>query len=322
MNESNVMHLRQQQTIRRPQSVTGIGFLTGADVTVRFLPAPPNHGIVFQRVDLPETPQVLAHISNCPDRKRRTALQKGEAVIELTEHVLAALAGLQVDNCLVQLNAPELPGGDGSSLLFADAIMQAEIIAQDAPRPCVPVSEPLQAHLDGLSGLISVEPNRSGVLEISYDLNYGPESPVPVEQQAFTITPESFLNELAFARTFIQETEIDVLRAQGYGTRTTAADLIVFRADGSVMDNKLRIEDECVRHKILDCIGDFALIGCDLIGTFHATQSGHELNREIIRQVARSEKQQLQKQIPCTTAESDSTTHSESTPSSDMGEAA
>ena len=126
--------LRPQRTIRRPAEATGIGFLTGADVTIRFLPAAADDGIAFQRVDLADSEPVPALIEYTVPRKRRTSIKHRGVTVEMTEHVLAALAGLQIDNCLVQLNAPEPPGCDGSSIAFVDALLEAEIVDQNALR--------------------------------------------------------------------------------------------------------------------------------------------------------------------------------------------
>ena len=217
-------------------------------------------------------------------RERRTAISHQGVTVEMTEHVMAALAGLQIDNCLVQLNAPEPPGGDGSSQLFVDALLQADAVEQSAPRPLLSIAHPLRVSAaDGLSE-VSARPLSQRTLAICYHLDYGSRSPIRPQNLVVQITPESFLAELAFARTFVLESEAQALRAQGYGKRTTAKDLLVFGPHGPI-DNSLRASDECVRHKILDCLGDFALIGCDLAGYFDAFRSGHRLNRDAVRKL-------------------------------------
>lgn len=278
------MRHRSQQGIRRPVEVTGIGFLTGADVTVRFLPAPPNHGIAFQRTDCIGSAPIPARIEYTVPRQRRTAITHQGVTVELTEHVMAALAGLQIDNCLVQLDAPEPPGCDGSCQAFVDALMDAEIVRQGVPRPLLAIEQPAKAAAPDGRGEVLAKPLMRPALTITYQLDYGPHSPIPRQEYTIDVTPENFLKRLAFARTFVLETEVAALQAQGYGRRTTARDLLVFGPEG-VIDNRLRAPDECARHKILDCIGDFALIGCDLHGHFQAHRSGHELNREIIHRV-------------------------------------
>ena len=126
--------------------------------------------------------------------------------------------------------------------------------------------------------------NNNG-LAITYQLDYGDRSPIPPQNLTIEITPESFVREIAFARTFVLESEVAALQAAGYGRRVTHQTLLVFDANGRVIDNELRAPDEPVRHKILDCIGDFALIGADLRGYFNAYRSGHRHNHDLVRRI-------------------------------------
>lgn len=277
------MNRRRQNTIRKEVETTGIGFITGADVRIRFLPAPANHGIVFQRVDLPGQPTVAATLDNLIPRQRRTGLSSNGATIELVEHVLAALSGLQVDNCLVQLNAPETPGFDGSCRQVVDCLIAADFEPQDAPRTILTIQAPHTiTESDGSE--LSTKPFSRPGLTISYLLDYGLGSPIHSQDFAVTITPESFVNEICFARTFVLESEVEALKGLGYGTRTTFQDLLVFGNEG-VIDNKMHVANECARHKILDCVGDFALIGCDINGYFSAWRTGHNTNHALMRQL-------------------------------------
>jgi UDP-3-O-[3-hydroxymyristoyl] N-acetylglucosamine deacetylase len=277
---------RQQQTLAEPVQTQGVGFLTGADVTIRFLPAAPYHGIQFQRVDVPGSEPIPAHIDYEVPRDRRTAIANRDVIVELTEHVLAALAGLQIDNCLVQLDAVETPGCDGSSLAFVEALLSTEIVPQTEPRLCFVVEHPTD--VQGKNGTtITALPSKRGSLTIDYVLDYGADSAIPYQEFSLEITPESFVHELAFARTFILESEITALKAAGYGRRTSEKDLLIFGSDG-IIGNALRAPNECARHKILDCLGDFSLIGCDLIGHIRAVRSGHQLNRELVKELKRT----------------------------------
>ena len=278
------MQPRHQRTIARPAEFHGFGFLTGADVTLRFLPDDEHSGIRFQRVDLPGTKPIPATLQHVVARQRRTSISNGEATVELIEHVMAALAGLQIDNCLVQLDAPEAPGADGSSLGFVHALLEAGIVEQSAPRDVLVIRQPARATADGNQTEITAGPVFRRTLVISYELDYGPRSPIKPQLLTFEFSPETFVANLAFARTFVLESEVAALKAQGYGTRVTEKDLLVFGQDG-VIGNELRAADECVRHKVLDCIGDFALLGCDVHGHFRAYRSGHNLNHAICRQV-------------------------------------
>ncbi len=277
------MAQRNQRTIRREVTSQGIGFVTGADLHLRFRPAPPNHGIVFQRIDLPGQPLIPARLENLIPRSRRTGIAANGASVELVEHVLAALAGLQIDNCLVQVDGPEMPGFDGSCRPVVQCLLDGDIEEQPALRPVLSVGEPQQLSADDGS-LIKAQPSTQPGLTISYLLDYGPRSPIWPQSYTVNVTPETFILEIAFARTFVLESEVAALQAQGIGKRSTARDLLIFGSHG-VVDNKLRANDECARHKLLDCIGDFALCGCDIDGYFHAWRTGHRQNHEIIRKV-------------------------------------
>jgi UDP-3-O-acyl N-acetylglucosamine deacetylase len=263
--------------------VTSIGFFTGADLTLRLLPAPAGHGIAFQRTDCPGSRPIPATIEFALPRERRTAIGRDDVSVETIEHVMAALAGLQIDNCLIEIDGPEVPGCDGSARDFVDVLLDAGTEEQDQTRPMASVAAPFQVTADDGRSEVRVRPGSQNAMVIEYRLDYGADSPIPSEQLSLEITPDSFVRELALARTFIAESEVAALRAAGYGSRTTARDLLVFADNGSIIDNELRFEDECVRHKILDCIGDFALLGCDLHGHFSASRSGHRLNRDVVQ---------------------------------------
>jgi len=272
------MH-RYQRTLERPAQYHGFGFLTGADVTLSFLPAEEDYGIRFQRVDIPGSEPIPATLDSVVPRQRRTAIARGKVTVELIEHVMAALAGLQIDNCLVQLNAPEPPGADGSCLPFVQVLLDAGIIEQASRRDLVVIHSESHTNTDD-GAEISVGPVFRRTLVVSYELDYGPRSPIKPQLLTFEFSPETFVASIAYARTFILESEVASLKAQGFGSRVTEKDLLIFGPQG-VIGNQLRASDECARHKILDCIGDFALLGCDVHGHFRAYRSGHNLNHEI-----------------------------------------
>lgn len=282
------MEQRRQRTIGREVEISGIGYFTGADVTLRFVPAPPNHGIAFQRIDCEGSKPIPATIDYAiADSDRRTSIEKDGVSVQMIEHVMAAVAGLRIDNCLIQLDAPEVPGFDGSSLAITDCLIEAGAVGQKELRACHVISEQIQIAKDGSDCEIVAWPLSRPILAITHHLDYGPRSPIPPRILTVEIQPETFYDELAFARTFIQESEIEALRAKGYGSRVTPKDLLVFSHDG-VIDNELRSADECVRHKILDCLGDLALAGFDLQGHICAYCSGHWLNRQMANRLKMS----------------------------------
>ena len=282
------MHSRLQRTLIRPASYSGFGFLTGANINVHFHPAADNYGIRFQRVDLSGTEPIPARLEFVLPRQRRTAISNGSATVELIEHVMAALAGLQIDNCLVCLDGPELPGADGSCLPFVQVLQDAGIVTQSTRRETLVLRADARTKPGSDDAEISAGPVFRRTLVISYELDYGPRSPIKSQLLTFEFAPETFVADIAYARTFILQTEVAALQSQGYGSRVTEKDLLIFGPDG-VLGNQLRAADECVRHKILDCIGDFALLGCDVHGHFRAYRSGHNLNHEICRKVQASQ---------------------------------
>lgn len=278
------MPQRAQRTLRREATTAGIGFVTGADVSLRFVPAPANSGIVFQRVDLAGKPVIPATLDYLVPRSRRTGIAAKGASVDLIEHVMAALAGLQIDNCLVQVDAPEMPGFDGSCLPVVDCLMQADFETQAAIKPQLVVTDTCTLQGDDGSLLKAKPAIGLGGLTITYLLDYGLDAVIHPQLHTFNLTPEGFIRDIAFARTFVLESEVAALKAQGIGKRSTAKDLLVFGANG-VIDNELKAADECARHKLLDCIGDFALTGCDIQGFFHAWRTGHRQNHEMMKQL-------------------------------------
>ena len=274
---------RPQRTIGREVGVRGVSFLSGLDVGLRFIPADPDAGLTFVRTDLPGRPSVPAHVRHVVPRQRRTTLQRGDAVVEMVEHVLAALAGLRVDNCAVEIDGPEAPGCDGSSLAFVEAIAEAGAVDQDRPRAVLAIDRPITVR-EGPATLTAHPGEADDRLVLSYHLDYGRRNPIGRQSLFVDLSPESFRDELAGSRTFVLEAEAEALKEAGIGPRTTEADILIFGPDGPI-GNCLRFPDECVRHKILDMVGDLALIGRDLAGHVVAHRSGHQLNAALARKL-------------------------------------
>lgn len=280
---------RKQRTLAGTAVVEGFGYWSSRDVRLEFRPAPVDTGIVFVRKDLDGSPRIPANVTYRVEVPRRTTLQCGEARVDMVEHVMAALAGLQVDNCEVWTNEPEMPGCDGSSEAFVRALKAAGTVGQSADRPMRIVDRVV--HLGDEKSWVEARPPRSMHQTVKYHLDYGAKSSIAAQSRQAIVSPEAFCTELCTARTFLLQEEAQWLRSQGLGHRATFADLLVFGPDGPI-DNHLRFPDECVRHKLLDMVGDLALAGCDLIGQFVAYRSGHSLNAELVRAI----------QAQCTTA--------------------
>jgi len=274
---------RPQRTIAREAGVRGISFLGGRDVQLRFRPAAAGSGVVFVRSDLPDSPSVPAHVRYALPRQRRTTIERGPAVVEMVEHVMAALAGLRVDNCAVAIDGPETPGCDGSSRAFTEALVEAGVVEQAATREVLVIDRPVTVREGG--AILTAHPGGDpGRLVLSYNLDYGPGTPIGRQSFFVDVTPESFRSELSASRTFLLEAEADSLRKAGVGSRTTERDLLIFGPDG-VVGNELRFRDECARHKVLDLLGDLALTGTDLAGHVVAHRSGHRLNAALARKL-------------------------------------
>jgi UDP-3-O-acyl N-acetylglucosamine deacetylase len=270
---------RQQRTISGVARVEGFGYWSGQDVGVEFRPAPPDTGIAFFRSDAGPGRRIPALVRHRVEVPRRTSLREGGVRVDMVEHVLAALAGLQIDNCEIWVDSPEMPGCDGSSQPFVDALDDAGSVSQHVPRKQLTVRRPLR--VGDQHCWVEARPARAAGLTAECHIDYGPTGPIQRQSLALTITPESFRRELAAARTFVLDEEAAWMRRQGLGARVTCRDLLVFDDSGPI-DNPLRFADECVRHKTLDLIGDLALAGYDLSGHFVAHCSGHRLNAELV----------------------------------------
>ena len=271
--------IRNQRTISAPAVVEGVGYWSGRDVRVEFRPAPAGSGIVFVRCDLPNRPRIPALVGHRIETPRRTTLRQGAASVEMVEHIMAALAGLAVDNCELWVDQPEMPGCDGSCLPFVEVLSEAGIVEQDAPRQRLVVDRLIR--LGNQESWIEARPCASGKSVIRYELDYGAGSPIGRQSLEVSLSPRHFHMNLAPCRTFLLEAEAAAIKARGMGQRTTFSDLLVFGPDGPI-DNQLRFPDECVRHKMVDMVGDLALTGCDVVGRFAAFRSGHRLNGQLV----------------------------------------
>ncbi|NBT13865.1 MAG: UDP-3-O-[3-hydroxymyristoyl] N-acetylglucosamine deacetylase [Planctomycetia bacterium] len=266
-----------QQTVRRPVVVTGRGYWSGRENRVEIRPAAAGEGVVFVRHDRPSPAVVPATLGSRIEATARTNLAADGVRVEMVEHLLSALAALGVDCCRVSLTADELPRLDGSSLAFVEAIDAAGVVSLGVPREPIVVRERLRVGDD--EAWLEALPPRFPGLSVDYVLDYGPG---PIGRQEFSIelTPDAYRRELAAARTFITLEEAGRLRAAGLGLDVSMRDLVVFSPDGPI-DNPLRWPDECVRHKVLDLVGDLALAGRPIHGHVRAYRSGHRLNAEL-----------------------------------------
>ncbi|MGC4004161.1 MAG: UDP-3-O-acyl-N-acetylglucosamine deacetylase [Pirellulales bacterium] len=270
---------RQQRTLARTAVVHGRGYWSGENVRVEFRPAPAWTGLVLVRGDLEPQARIPALAANRIEIPRRTVLANGDARVEMIEHALAALAALQIDNCEIWVDRQELPGLDGSSKDYVQALDWAGVVGQTAPRERLTIRDVVR--LGDERSWIEARPSTKPGLTLRYVLDYGAGSPIAAQTLQVELTPRVFREQLSMCRTFLLKSEADALKDQGLGLSANLRDLLVFDVDGPI-ENALRFPDECVRHKLLDLVGDLALAGCDLQGQVVAYRSGHRLNAELV----------------------------------------
>ena len=265
---------RPQRTIRGPVTIQGIGLHTGERGSMRFLPAPVGHGVRFARTDLPSQPEVLVRPENAhfdPGAGRRTILQQDGVQVHTMEHVLSAVAGLGIDNLRIEVSSMEVPEGhDGSALPIARALKEAGIVDQDRPTRHIKVTKPVTWSQGDVE--LSAVPFQG--FRITFTIDY-PGTIIGTQSITLDITPETFLAEIAPARTFVLERDLEALRQAGWikGGRIESA--IVVGQERVLNDEPLRFPDEFVRHKVLDLLGDLFILGGPLLGHVTARRSGH-----------------------------------------------
>jgi UDP-3-O-acyl N-acetylglucosamine deacetylase len=268
----------RQRTIGGQVTIPGIGLQTGSRVNLTLKGAGENCGINFVRRDLPGSPSV--NIMSRDDEasasaERRTMVGFGPMQIQTTEHLLAALSGLSIDNITAELDNVELPGLDGSASGYVEALKKAGIVEQDAEKPVIALKSPVWC--GGKDALIVAVPDEA--FRVSYTLSY---PGIGTQFFSVTVDEKSFVSEIAPARTFCSEMEALELLKRGLGKGANYENTLVMGASGPV-NNSLRFPDEPARHKVLDLIGDLCLAGAGLKGHFIAQKSGHRLNMELVK---------------------------------------
>lgn len=269
--------MQHQTTIGRAVTYTGIGLHSGQNVTLTLNPAPAGTGIVFARTDLPGTPRVAAAAGNVTAAMRATTLEAGPAKVFTVEHLLAAFSAMNIDNCLVEIDSVEPPVGDGSSMPFVALLQQAGCVCQTAERKVLAVKTAQAVH--NADKFIAILPYDG--LRITFT-SINPHPLLGVQFGDYEITPESFVREIAPARTIGFMHEVEALQAQGLALGGSLENAVVY--DDTTVLTPLRFGDELVRHKILDVIGDIALAGC-IRGHIIAVKSGHAMNTALARKI-------------------------------------
>lgn len=272
-----------QKTINKTVEIDGIGLHTGVTVNLRLKSAPENTGYIFVRTDLDdfEIPASIEYVSHCS--YATTLLRKG-VLLSTCEHLLSALRGTGIDNCFIELDNIEIPILDGSSENWIEIIEQATIVEQNAPRRFLQVKQEIVFEQD--EKRMSIAPSDKFEIECTIDF---PHPLIRVQTYNFELKNGSFGREIASARTFGFTKEIEMLRKANLALGGSLDNAIVLTSDGMLNSNPLRFPDEFVRHKILDIIGDFALVGMPVLGKIKAYKSGHALHASLMSKLLKTE---------------------------------
>lgn len=267
----------KRRTLASSASLAGTALHTGESVTLTLHPAPVGHGFKFKRSDLPDEPIVEARVENVKTVERSTTIVEGNVKIHTVEHVLSALAGMGVDNALIEMDANEPPIGDGSAAAYVETIKRAGIVEQDAPRSCIEPREPVIVQVgDSILTIIPDSKFRISCTQV------GPEGRF-TQYMSAEITPEFYEKEIAPARTFVFYEDVKPLMDKGLIKGGSLENAVVARGDSVLSKEPLRFPDEFVRHKILDIVGDLMLAGRRLRGHVVAIKPGHGPNTELAR---------------------------------------
>lgn len=271
------MHTHQRTLARRVEC-TGIGLHSGKKVNLTIKPAPVNHGIKFVRVDLPHKPVIAAHFRNVVDTSLATTLGADGVIVSTVEHLMATFAGLSIDNALVEMDAYEAPIMDGSAEAFTSMLQGAGIKTQSGKRYTFVVKKPIEMEENGKK--VGLYPSED--LRISYTIEF--DHPL-VRHQSYSIslTDSLFEKEICRARTFGFLHEVNYLKQNGFARGGSLDNAVVLDEDKILNHEGLRYEDEFVRHKVLDCIGDLSLLGMPFVGHIVAHKSGHALNHALLK---------------------------------------
>ncbi|MBD3421486.1 MAG: bifunctional UDP-3-O-[3-hydroxymyristoyl] N-acetylglucosamine deacetylase/3-hydroxyacyl-ACP dehydratase [Chitinivibrionales bacterium] len=312
-----------QHTIKKVASLSGIGLHTGDEAKVTINPAPENYGITFVRTDLNDSPVIEADIDNVVELERGTTIGKDGVSIKTIEHLMAALAGLEIDNCLVEVEAPELPLMDGSALPFVQLIQNAGIQEQPAQREFLKIEKPILLYQDNDTGY-SIFPMDQ--FHITLMIDYSQKNPMLSSQHTTMFSLDDFAKEFAPARTFCFLSEIEMLREKGLIRGGTLDSAVVMQdvdltqehieyirklfeysgpiepgKNGFLNNAKLRFYNELCRHKALDLIGDLYLLGKPILGHVLAARTSHASNhmmaKKIREKISKHEKQKAKEQI-------------------------
>ncbi|WP_133948205.1 UDP-3-O-acyl-N-acetylglucosamine deacetylase [Rhodanobacter sp. TND4FH1] len=270
----------KQRTLKNIIRATGVGLHTGDKVYMTLRPAAPNTGIVFRRVDLDPPVDIRAREDHVGDTRLSTTLINGDVRVSTVEHLLSAMAGLGIDNAYVDLSAPEVPIMDGSAGPFVFLLQSAGIEEQNVAKRFIRIKKPVKVQ-EG-DKWAKFEPFEGFKVGFSIDFNH-PIISQRTSRAEIDFSTTSFVKEVSRARTFGFMRDIEMLREHNLALGGSMDNAVVLDDYRVLNEDGLRYEDEFVKHKILDAIGDLYLLGHSLIGAYHAHKSGHELNNKLLR---------------------------------------
>lgn len=267
-----------QYTISSEIDFSGVGLHSGNKVRAIVRPSKPGSGFVFTAGG--ESARLVPGLADTS--RNCTAIPVGGVWVMTVEHLLAGLWGMGVDNAEIAIEGGEAPGLDGSALMFAKAVREVGLRGQDVIADPLVLDRPVS--VSGGKAEVAAHPSSDKCLFATYELNY-PESPLARGKASFRLDPETFFNEIAPSRTFVPMQHVEAMRSAGLGKGANAQNTLVLDGD-KVVDNELRFPDECVRHKILDLVGDLAVVGRRLNVNIVAQRSGHALNAQLAKALA------------------------------------
>jgi UDP-3-O-[3-hydroxymyristoyl] N-acetylglucosamine deacetylase/3-hydroxyacyl-[acyl-carrier-protein] dehydratase len=269
-----------QRTIAKEITASGISLHLGLDSNLKFKPAEPNTGVVFIRIDLPDSPQIKATVNNATTGfVRQTSIGNQDAKMHTIEHIMSALAGLGIDNVIIESNCQEPPAMDGSAIPFVEALQSAGIIEQDVEKKEVAIEDAISI-IDKDKELVITPSDKCRITYV-----FKQDDPINVMQMvSFEFVEESFIKEIAPARTFCFRSEVELLKSKGLGKGGSNENVVVINDDGK-SDQPSRLDNEMARHKILDLIGDLYLLGGIPKANIVAIKSGHEINTKLVRKL-------------------------------------
>jgi UDP-3-O-[3-hydroxymyristoyl] N-acetylglucosamine deacetylase len=272
----------KQRTLRNSIKAVGIGLHTGKNINMELIPSDINTGINFIRTDVDKNLIIPAIAENVGDTSLSTALVKDEVKISTIEHLLSAIAGLGVDNCLIKVDGPEVPIMDGSSSPFVFLIQSAGLEEQNALKKFIKVKKEVTVTRD--DAYATIKPFEGFKVSFKVSFDHPVHKTLPSES-IIDFSTTSFVKEVCRARTFGSMSEKELLQSKNLALGASVSNAIVFGEDEIINDEGLRFNDEIVKHKMLDAIGDLYLLGGNLIGEFSGYKSGHELNNKLLRKI-------------------------------------